>query len=244
MCIEVRAEDGTRVLLDLGMPLYDADGRDYPPGTAKRSTRELIAAGVLRDIPGLYADDTGAPRFATIIVTHAHLDNYGLAHHAHADIPVYASPGTLALLDVGRVFFPDAPLPPVLRPLPDEAPLRLGGLAVTAIPVDHSAPDARALLVEADGERLLYSGDLRAHGRTGWRFDAMLEDERPPGLTRSRSAGSGITPPDRTLRSAVELPTRPPDCSERTATRIRPSPSGTRSVPGRSQSIRTRRRAS
>jgi ribonuclease J len=78
---------------------------------------------------------------------------------------------------VGRVFFPDAALPVDLRLLPDDEPLGVGGLTVTAIPVDHAAPDSRALLCEADGQRLLYTGDLRAHGRTGFRFENLLADE-------------------------------------------------------------------
>jgi ribonuclease J len=46
---------------------------------------------------------------------------------------------------------------------------------VLGIPVDHAAPDSRALLVEADGQRLLYSGDLRAHGRQRHLFDKLSE---------------------------------------------------------------------
>ena len=86
------------------------------------------------------------------------------------------------MLEVGRVFFPDAALPADLRLLPDDEPLRFGGLTVTAIPVDHAAPDSRALLCEADGQRLLYTGDLRAHGRTGFRFEKLLADERVRGV--------------------------------------------------------------
>jgi ribonuclease J len=190
MCIEVAADDGTRVLLDLGMPLYDAEGADYPFGTPQLPTAELLESGVLRDVPGLYAGDPSAPAFAAIVLTHSHLDHYGLAHHAHPAIPVYGSRGTLAILDVGRVFFPDAGLPADLRLLPDDEALRLGpagpdpagGLTVTAIPVDHAAPDSRALLCEADGQRLLYTGDLRAHGRTGFRFEKLLADERVRGV--------------------------------------------------------------
>jgi Cft2 family RNA processing exonuclease len=33
MCIEVAADDGTRVLLDLGMPLVAPDGGDFPRDT-------------------------------------------------------------------------------------------------------------------------------------------------------------------------------------------------------------------
>jgi ribonuclease J len=192
MCIEVAADDGlapdgtpvrgTRVLLDLGMPLQAPDGGDFPRGTPQRPTEELIAEGVLRDIPGVYSHDPTAPAVAAVVLTHSHLDHYGLAHHAHPGIPVYGSEGTIAVLEVGRVFFPEAALPKDLRRFPAGETLRFGGLSVTAIPVDHAAPDSRALLCEADGQRLLYTGDLRAHGRTGFRFENLLADERVRGV--------------------------------------------------------------
>jgi ribonuclease J len=182
MCIEVAADDGTRLLLDLGMPLVAPDGGEFVAGTARRPARELLEEGVLPAVAGLYPHDTTSPDVAAILVTHSHLDHYGLAHHAHPAVPVYASPGTRGILEVGRVFFPRDGLPADLRVLPTDEPLRLGGLTVTAIPVDHSAPDSRALLVAADGRRLLYTGDLRAHGRTGFRFERLLTDPRVRGV--------------------------------------------------------------
>ena len=203
MCVEVAADDGTRVLLDLGMPLVAPGGGDFPRDTPRRPTAELIAEGVLVDVPGVFPHDPAAPDVAAIVLTHAHADHYGLAHHAHPAIPVYGSAGTVAVLEVGRVFFPEQQLPAVLRVLPTDETLRLGrggpgddadgardgvdasgarGLTVTAIPVDHAAPDSRALLVEADGQRLLNTGDLRAHGRTGFRFERLLADPRVRGV--------------------------------------------------------------
>jgi ribonuclease J len=207
------AADGTAVLLDLGMPLSDAEGADYPFDTPQLPTAELLRTGVLRDIPGLYADDPRAPRFAAIILTHSHLDHYGLAHHAHPAIPVYGSRGTLAILEVGRVFFPRAALPADLRLLPDGEPLRLGSITVTGISVDHSAPDSRALLVEADGQKLVYSGDLRAHGRTGFRFEKLLADTRLhdadwlllEGTTLGAGSGGGPAAAEHGLRSEQEV---------------------------------------
>ena len=48
--------------------------------------------------------------------------------------------------------------------------------------MDHSAPDSCAFLAEADGRRLLYTGDLRAHGRTGYLFEKLLADPRLHGV--------------------------------------------------------------
>jgi len=134
MCIEVAADDGMHILLDIGMPLYDAEGADYPFGTPQLGAAELLQSGVLLDI-----------------------------------------------LELGRVFFPGAALPDDLRVLPDDEPLRFGSLSVTGVSVDHSAPDSRALLIEADEQKLIYSGDLRAHGRTGFRFEKLLADARLQG---------------------------------------------------------------
>ena len=166
--------------------------------SARRSGRQpsCSKSGVLRDIPGLYAARPDAhPPTPAIIVTHSHLDHYGLAHHAHPAIPVYGSRGTLAIFEVGRDVLSRRGPAGRLRVLPDSETLRFGALAVTGIPVDHSAPDARALLVEADGQRLLYSGDLRAHGRTGFRFEKLLADPRLRGadwlLLEGTTLGAG-----------------------------------------------------
>ena len=155
-----------------------AEGGDFPCGTPQRPTAELIAEGVLVDVPGVFpttprrrASPPSSSRTRTSTTTASRITRIPA-------IPVYGSEGTLAILEVGRVFFPDAALPADLRLLPDGEPLRFGGLTVTGIPVDHAAPDSRALLVEADGQRLLYTGDLRAHGRTGFRFEKLLADER------------------------------------------------------------------
>lgn len=64
-----------------------------------------------------------------------------------------------------------------LRPsafLTDRRPIAVGPFTVTPYLVDHSAYDSYALLIEAGGRRLLYSGDLRGHGRRRDLFDALI----------------------------------------------------------------------
>ncbi len=57
-------------------------------------------------------------------------------------------------------------------------PIRIGPFSITPFIVDHSAYDAYALLVEADGKRLFYSGDLRTHGRKRRLVERLIES--PP----------------------------------------------------------------
>ncbi|WP_022799623.1 MBL fold metallo-hydrolase [Thermus islandicus] len=54
------------------------------------------------------------------------------------------------------------------------APLPLGPFRVEAFPVDHSVPGAAAFAVETPEGRVVYTGDLRRHGRWGARTEAFL----------------------------------------------------------------------
>lgn len=62
--------------------------------------------------------------------------------------------------------------------LDDRKTIRVGPFSITPFLVDHSAYDAYAMLIEAGGRRLFYSGDIRAHGRKGALFERLVA--RPP----------------------------------------------------------------
>ena len=62
--------------------------------------------------------------------------------------------------------------------LRDLQPIAVGPFRITPLLVDHSAYDAYALLIEARGKRLLYTGDLRAHGRKASLFERLVK--QPP----------------------------------------------------------------
>lgn len=170
-CVELQAMSGERILLDVGMPLTQPDGSDWPRGTMTRPGNELRSEGILPDIDGLYAGS--APKFSALVLSHAHLDHHGLAHHVHPDVPVFGSRGTIEMLKVSNLFVPDAVVPKGMRELPVDESVDIGPFCIRGIPVDHAAPDSRALLVKADGQSVLYSGDLRAHGRQGHLFDTL-----------------------------------------------------------------------
>lgn len=56
--------------------------------------------------------------------------------------------------------------------------IEVGPFAITPHLVDHSGFDAYALEIEADGRRVFYSGDLRAHGRKSKLFESRVNN--PP----------------------------------------------------------------
>ena len=127
------------------------------------SPKELLREGVLPPVSGLYSHD--APSVAALLVSHAHQDHYGFLRFVHPEIPVYCSAGTRALIEVSNVFLnTEVDLRPV-RQLAMWKPAVLDGFRVTPYLMDHSAPDAAAFLVEADDQKLFYSGDFRGHGR-------------------------------------------------------------------------------
>ena len=157
-CIEV-AHDGDRIVLDLGRPLSAGWDEDAP----------LPAIGGLAEVD---------PRMHGVVLSHPHLDHYGLAGQLAAGVPVYLGEEAARVLEVASFFSPVSGCPPLAGHLHHRVPLELGPFMVTPYLADHSAFDAYSLLVEAGGRRLFYTGDLRAHGRKAKLFDALVA--RPP----------------------------------------------------------------
>lgn len=164
------------MLLDLGLPL--PTGKDDPP-VRGRSAAELLASGVLPKVSGVYQGDEH--EVSAVLMTHAHMDHFGLAPYVHPSIPVYATQGIWAAQRVLEIFSRAGAPPASQHVLKTSEPVSIGGLRVQAIGVDHSGCDAVALLVEGDGKRVLYTGDLRAMAeRAVWSM--LCWWRRPPSV--------------------------------------------------------------
>jgi len=162
-CVEIRS-GSSRIVLDIGIPLFDADGEPFNSKLLEgKTTEELLAAKILPPVPGVFAPGSSPD---AILLSHAHLDHTGFLGHTRRKIPVYSTKGTSKIMHAGGLMARGVELPKErFRELKPEKQVRIGAFRVTAFSVDHSVFGSVAFLIEADGKALLYSGDLRLHGR-------------------------------------------------------------------------------
>ena len=159
-CVEVESQ-GQRLLIDLGLPL-----------DAKKDSSQYLP-----EISGLDGNDAS---LLGILISHPHLDHFGLLTHISPMIPVGMGPAARRILAAAAPFLPGNWLVPSQGwDYQSGQYFEVGPFLITPFLVDHSAYDAYAILVESDGKHLFYSGDLRAHGRKAALFEHLVAN--PPG---------------------------------------------------------------
>lgn len=183
-CVEVE-QDGKRLLIDLGLPL---DAESNEPG----------------QLPSGLVLDGSDPSLLGILISHPHLDHYGLLAHVSPQIPVGLGSAARRILAAAAPFIPGQwPIPARGWDYESGKPFAIGPFTVTPFLVDHSAYDAHALLIEAGGDRLFYSGDFRAHGRKSGLFEKLVAGP-PERLDALLVEGSSLTRLDNNARFPSE----------------------------------------
>lgn len=171
-CVEVEA-DGARLVLDVGRPLSAERGTDVP----------------LPSVAGFVEAD---PSLAGVIVSHAHQDHWGLVGQIPPEVPPYLGEATQRILEEAA-FWTDGLVVSPAGFLTHRQPFDVGPFRVTPYLNDHSAFDAYSLLIEGGGKRLLYTGDIRGHGRKAGIFEELLR-KPPSGVDVLLMEGTNIRP--------------------------------------------------
>lgn len=180
------ATETTRILIDMG------DELSLDPG--------FVSAPL--HIPGV-TDANG--RCDAVLFTHYHGDHTGQMLRIRPEIPLYS--GALAKdimrLSSAHSWKKDEALCKRIETIctfSAGVPFLIGDIQITPFSIDHSAADSYLFLIEADGKRVLYTGDFRLHGVRGKKMDKIL-DRRigkvdviiTEGTTVSRTGGKTVT---------------------------------------------------
>src|SRR3990167_2246925 len=105
-CVELIARN-SRIVVDLGIPLVS--GKEGQPFDSKvlegKTAKQLLNLGILPAVDGLYAENK--PSVNAVLISHSHLDHYGLLRYVHPDIPIYLSAGARELIGISDIFTPN-----------------------------------------------------------------------------------------------------------------------------------------
>lgn len=158
-CVELESQE-KRLLIDFGLPLNaEGDPAQYLP-----------------DIAGLDGHDSS---LLGILISHPHQDHFGLLSQVAPQIKTGMGAAARRILTAAAPFMRDRLPPPADGwDFEHKKTIQIGPFIVTPYLVDHSAYDSYALLIEADGKKIFYSGDFRAHGRKSSLFKGALKS--PP----------------------------------------------------------------
>lgn len=162
-CVELRS-GGTRIILDIGMPLTDELGKKFELKRYKQyKEQELVKKGVLPDVAGLYYW-SNTQKVDAVLISHPHLDHYGFWEYVDPTILFYMGPKARKIIEL-EIMAPSG-RKNVAGAIDYKSGKRIdiGPFAVTPYLVDHAAYDSHALVVQAEGKTVIYSGDLRMHG--------------------------------------------------------------------------------
>lgn len=201
-CVEIKTSS-TRILIDFGMPLHSVDQIETQPYPYNnQSITDLIKNKHLPDIEGLF--ESGNNPINAILISHAHLDHYGLISFVNESIPVYSGVGTQILIQLTHQYVKGKTLQHSFFNFRQETTFSIGDISITPYLMDHSAFDAYAFLIEADGKRLFYSGDFRAHGRKSSVFQNFINNP-PKDVDYLLMEGTTIGRPNHPMLTEFEL---------------------------------------
>ena len=146
-CIRLSTEQSS-ILLDLGLPL-------------SKNSKEIDVAALKPD---------------AVLISHPHQDHFGLIEALKPDVPVYMGELSKNLINATRMLLGNDLLKNEIHYFKAWQSFVIGDFTITPYLVDHSAVDAYAFLIEAEGKRVFYSGDFRAHGRKSVLFDTITKN--------------------------------------------------------------------
>lgn len=157
-CItEIVSDKGTKIIIDLG--------EDLPDDNVSKCENP--------NIDGL---TIGEKKYDAVFITHSHGDHIGLINYVLDDIDVYVEPASKRIYNLLSIFTYKKIRFKTKDMIFKEKIIINDDIVVTPYIVDHSSYNSSMLLIEADGKRILHTGDFRNHGVKGKLFLPTLKE--------------------------------------------------------------------
>lgn len=155
MVTEIRTA-GSRIFIDMGSELPDENG------IAPQET--LAIAGVTN----------GEAHCDAVFFTHYHGDHIGMLSEILPGVPLYMGEAAKDIYYLLQKRVRSLVLTEIaaIKTFHAREKVVVGDITVTPYSVDHSAFDSYMFLIEADGNKVLHTGDFRMHG---FRKDTLLK---------------------------------------------------------------------
>lgn len=164
-CIQLISE-GKSIFLDAGVPLEELEDKDKKP--------DLI------DFSKIKASNKST--ILGILLSHAHQDHFLSLKNA-GDIPIFTGEPSYGMLKVLKDFSMDGDVPlENVATFKDGEKFNIGPFTITPILVDHSIYDAHAFYITDGDSSVLYTGDIRFHGRKKHMMEKVFDRFASPDI--------------------------------------------------------------
>jgi ribonuclease J len=195
-CITEIESDGYKIFIDFGEQLPGTENKELPP------------------IEGLTCGDVSK---SALFITHYHGDHIGRMCDTAADLLIYVGKTALEIFQCLESRLSHIPNPEesekhkriterikTINTFEKLQEIKIGGISVFPLFVDHSAFDAYMFIVEADYKRILHTGDFRGHGFRSKGLIPTLK-KHAKNIDYIISEGSNIQRPNATMQTEREL---------------------------------------
>jgi ribonuclease J len=161
-CVEINCK-GSCILVDFGLPLSFEFCDDIDSVLPEPLYSNIV---------------NGNKKIDALLISHAHLDHFGLIGKLPKDIPIYMGRAAVELIRFTDQFTPNTIGQINAIPFQAYKPFMVGSFEIIPYLMDHAAFDSYAFLITADHKSIFYTGDFRGHGRMHAEFENLVSN--PP----------------------------------------------------------------